>query len=617
MGRPGRKPQYDWEDKKDICYELYVEQGLNTPEIIQHFAKHFNLPESELPPPKHFQRRFKQWGFPARLKRLSAETEAAVVERTKELFVQNLPAWQILEKLREEGWDLDEYHLRNLRKKHGLLLRVGADGYQPGTESRKRKRTSGAVDGDGERAEENETNGASEAQPPSLPPEEAARRAQHMAEVQLQSDHLLQTRKRRRRIRGYGHLPPDAPGSEPRYKSETSLDECKAYLHLSNEQYIQIRDQYEAICREMGIIKMTLCVEGQWQASKDRLIRENMHLSSVLHPLQPDIDKRANALNIICMDVTKRIRDMGKTMTIAEANNILGLNPANSKEVRRLFYEILDADQFTTVVACGKEHLRELEDQWYAKSDILQQAVAGRDPQKIKAVNLLSKDVRKRYCDDQFKKDPRRRQWQRQKHYGPGPGPARPMSSQTLVPGKKRPKSTGENFDPQQASRTNSNATRKTIVPLGPAWDGQEYPGFRMTTPVDLVPQINFDLDPLLNETTHGPPWPPQPSGSASASQPAAQSVQAYFRLAPDSLLVGHHPKMWLGKLSAPKVEALHKAATSKAGAARVAKVHGIVKNEDSTEDRWLIESDDELGIYLEEVGEKATFSVLLDGGYA
>lgn len=81
----------------------------------------------------------------------------------------------------------------------------------------------------------------------------------------------------------------------PRYGSETSLDECKAFLQLSNEKYVQLRDEFEAICSEMGIIKMTLCAQGEWQAAKDRHIRENMHLASVLHPLQPDIDQRLNA----------------------------------------------------------------------------------------------------------------------------------------------------------------------------------------------------------------------------------------------------------------------------------------------------------------------------------
>jgi len=41
--------QYDWEDKKDICYQLYVEQKKSPKEIVKYFANHFGVPESEIP----------------------------------------------------------------------------------------------------------------------------------------------------------------------------------------------------------------------------------------------------------------------------------------------------------------------------------------------------------------------------------------------------------------------------------------------------------------------------------------------------------------------------------------------------------------------------------------
>lgn len=145
---------------------------------------------------------------------------------------------------------------------------------------------------------------------------------------------------------------------------------------------------------------------------------------------------------------------------------------------------------------------------------------------------------------------------------------------------------------------------------------------------------INFDLDPLLSENTHGPPWPPRPhqrepvsqSDSAVQSGPATYpdpplhpgpmggGVPAYFRLAHHSVAVGNHPRMWLGKLSTPNVNALHMAATSRSQGAKLTKVWGVVKSQDGNEDRWLVETDDELGVYLQEAGEKATFLVVLEG---
>jgi hypothetical protein len=231
---------------------------------------------------------------------------------------------------------------------------------------------------------------------PPLLPEEAARRAQRLIDLQVESDHLLQTRKRRRRVRGFGHMGPDAPGMEPRYASETSLDECKVFLSLTNDLYTQIRNEFETICRDQGITKMSLCAEGQWQASKDKLIRENPHLSSVLHPLQGNLDKKANAVNCLCMDVTKKIREMSKTITMGDANNILGLDPLQSKELRRQWYKILESDHFTTVAACGKERLEELKLQWFAQSELLSSVAAENDPQKMRAIHVLDRDTRKR-----------------------------------------------------------------------------------------------------------------------------------------------------------------------------------------------------------------------------
>lgn len=74
---------------------------------------------------------------------------------------------------------------------------------------------------------------------------------------------------------------------------------------------------------------------------------------------------------------------------------------------------------------------------------------------------------------------------------------------------------------------------------------------------------------------------------------------------------------MWLGKLTSPTMESLIANATSKAGAAAVSHISGIVKNSDGTEDSWVIETTDELEVYLSEAGEKPTFTVVLNGGYA
>jgi hypothetical protein len=47
--RVGRPPKYDWSDKRDICYKLYVEEHRSAADIARYFADHFNVPEKDLP----------------------------------------------------------------------------------------------------------------------------------------------------------------------------------------------------------------------------------------------------------------------------------------------------------------------------------------------------------------------------------------------------------------------------------------------------------------------------------------------------------------------------------------------------------------------------------------
>lgn len=578
-----------------------------------------------------------------------------MLARIKELYDQNLSSKEIQDTLNDDGWELDDYRFNSLRRRNGVLMR-GKLGYKPHPEKQK-KRKAPAADVEhqdtmgGQLASETavEANGdGAEASsvPPPMPPEEAARRAQRVAELHAESERLMQTRKRRRRLRDRGPVAADAPGMAPRYMSELSLDECKILLHLSNDVYVQTRADFEALCRENGVIKMSHCVDGVWQSMKDRLVRESAHLSAVLHPLQPDLERKTVALNCICIDTTKRMRMQEKYMTIPDANNVLGLGPVPSKELRRILYEILETNHFTTVVTCGLDFLEALRQQWYAQSDVLQAVIAENNPQKLKAIAVLDRDVRKRFNGDRAAKDPSVKQWSKSNHEGPGPAMGK-VSKQPRRSKGSTPVATSDNTAaPTQPTQDNATgrmenfntASRRSVAPVGPAWDGNLVPEYRSTTIADLVPPINFDLDPALEDLGRpktGPIWPPMSSNDAATRQadpisvsdgqyinvPSAStapvSIPAYFRLSPHSSIVGNHPRMWLGKLITQTMAAVHAAATSKAGATRVAKVHGVVKSGNETEDSWLIESDDELQVYLGEVGEKATFVVVLEAGYA
>ncbi|TKA41626.1 hypothetical protein B0A54_06514 [Friedmanniomyces endolithicus] len=598
----GRTPKndYDWDDKKDVCYQLFVVEKKSINEIITHFANHFGVAETELPSARLFRRQFTdKWHFPPRKEKRKPEDEAAIVERMRQLWEQNMLVAKMQETLDDEGWGVGLSEFQKLRRINGFTRRVN-DGAHVGASARKRKRGEAEVmeePGDQAWTVMGSSAGAtiSAYSKPGMSQGEATRRANRLAQIQFDSDNALLTRRRRRRIRNYGHLPPDAPNMAPRYNTETTLDECKAFLHLNNDMYTAIRQDYEVICRDMGIErKKTFLSNGMWQASKDRLVRENMHLSGVMHPLQPDLDRKATAVDVICSDVTKRMRDQPKRLTVADANNGLGLNPSDSKELRKMFYGILDDDQFTTRLACGDEHWNELRLIWNASSPLLQQVMAEGDPHKIRCVDVLCRDATKRRNDDYVRKGPNRREPQ-QRVSGPGPGsaraPAAAKKGKTAVTPTKPAPAVAKEPKKTPTKKVTKIHAKKSAAACALGTQAQ---------PIDAD-----RLDPALSAM----------SNPYTAVEPL--SIPVYFRLSPQSQIIGHHPRLWLGKLTARTVSAVHQAATSKAGAAQVTKVHGLIKNEDESEDSYLIEGDEELDVYLGAAGEKASFLVVLEGGYA
>lgn len=532
-----------------------------------------------------------------------------MVERIKQLWELSYRSGEIAAIMQNEGFEISELRIGRLRRKNGFTLRNEHDF----AELSKRKESSEPVPA---------TSAASEPQQAhdvfdtvhdfsglqqqhtgmfpagSLPYQEVS--GQHVAapmfataaprkrtqDLVEQSEELLQTKKRRRRLRGLGPLPADAPGMPPRYKSETSLNECKAYLQLDNERYQTLRQQFEEICNEMQIVKKTKCEAGHWESAKDRLIRENLHMNAVMHIPHPNPNEVANALEVVCSDVTKKIRVSNTRISIQDANNGLQLNPTESKHVRHLFYELLDQDGYTTKVEHGQQRWEELFQVWLTKSDVLiriqQQGI---DAQKMKYLKVLTRDAQKRLCDHRIKNDPLKRLWV-EGSYGPGPPPAKPKATKT-------PK------EPKQPK-----------VPR--AKRGQ-----------------NASLDPSLAVFAPAPPVP----------SPIPLPVEAEFRMAPESRLVGYHPKVWTGQLEKCSVPGLHKAGTGKTGAARVGKLFGIVRSGASVsqegiegieaaaegvnegEDKYLIETDNDLVAYLhtakELAGEKLVFLIELSGGYA
>ena len=188
----------------DILQRLYVEEKQTPAQIVKWFATHFNVAESEVPSARLFRRQFaEKWHFPPRTKRVSAEDEPVVVERMRQLWEQNLPVTQIRETLEDEGWELGNNEFRRIRKNHGIIRRgtLGAYDVKPkGTYSGKRKRENEQAAAEVEVTAGSSADALLALQQEStvgLTPEEAARRAERLAQLEIESEQQMVRAKHR------------------------------------------------------------------------------------------------------------------------------------------------------------------------------------------------------------------------------------------------------------------------------------------------------------------------------------------------------------------------------------------------------------------------------------
>ena len=414
---------------------------------------------------------------------------------------------------------------------------------------------------------------------------------------------------------------PADPEGPPRFPSETTIDESKAYLNMDNDLYRQVREQFQSICEEEGVLKKTIAGPDKWAEVKDRLIRENAHLQNVFwNDSQPHQqngqpskhDQKALSLDVICTDVTKRMRTLECRMTIAEAKNALSINPEESRQIRHAFYATLKADHFTSKLEAGNSHWNELKEQWIAESDLLQRILAPGDADpnhelKKKALEVLCRDVMKRHRDDQTKRDPARK---KQINTGPGPGPAPPSINSHALP---RSYSSTTNIVIRQEQHESNNQPQTQPQPLSHPSDLQIDPSLLLAANDPSVMHGHHD--------TYSPPYADPGYASASHAQAAVPApIPVYFRLHPHSSLpLGAHGKqLWLGALQVGTVAEIRSLAMREHPGTIVVRIEGVVthrggEGHSEREMVYAIDDEAELGGYLAHVaGGKVTFVVML-----
>ncbi|KAF5855462.1 hypothetical protein ETB97_009197 [Aspergillus alliaceus] len=585
---------YDWDGKRDICYQMYIKDKKALEEIMEYMKNVYQFAPSK----RAFQTQFKRWGFPS--KQNPAHKNVELVARVKQLWERNTSQRDMLRILNEEGFEIKERELMRVRAKNRWLLRV-PNGMKSQTNMQASAQLSGDDDllvlqqeiykNDGS-LNETETLPTDTVSPPSpspgISPEVLAKRKERLERLKAESAERWATRKRRRRTRGWAGLPADPPGP-PRFPSETTIDESKKHLDLDSAMYRQIRDQFQRICEDAGFIKKTIAGPEKWQEAKNKLIQQSQHLQHIFWEDPNQLDTKALALDVVCTDVTKRMRTLERRMTIAEAKNALGINPEESRQIRNAFYSTLRADHFTSKLEAGDEHWRNLKEQWIQDSELLQRILAPgpTDPghtTKLKALEVLCRDVMKRLRDDQTKRDPSR------KHSCPRIQAHSPCLGNSHIGG------TFSSGITNGISTLASQALASAPAASGDLGDLQIDPS--------LLQAAN---DPSFATTNH------RDSGHAFGYvdpllEPSTTQIPVYLRIHPQSTLHGDS-KTWVEKLTTRSVTELRQQVNARYPDVFVTKIEGMDKDENGHEISFLVDEDHELDAYLTHVqGRKASF---------
>lgn len=552
-----------------------------------------DTPANTHPSKRAFQTQFRRWGFP--LKQNPVYRDARLAARVRELWERNLPQREMLRALADEGFEIRDRELVRLRARNGWLLRNPRGDRQEGSPAATTPDEDGAAEG-------GEGDGAS----------------------------VVAPRKRRRRTRGWAGQPADPPGP-PRFPSETTIDEARLILGLDAEGYRAARAAFQRICEEAGLVKKTLAGPERWDAAKAQLVREVPRLQQGAE----GGPRGALALDVICTDVTKRMRDGDRRMTLADAKKVLGINPEEARALRAGFYRVLAGQgvQVRCKSTAGAGRWAELMGEWTGDG-----AVAGLLPgdrgsaeyrERWRALGILATDVMKRMRDERVRKEARVRKGEGAGIVvgaGTSPGGALASPGSALAsPG------TALASPPTECSADDDR------MPSMPDYDHVSplpllVPSDPLHVPVPLHPSHSALPTPpqqrLLLETPDLSLSPPQllippetpyasspyflqsPLHYAPAPAPAAP-MAVYIRLHPSSTYVPAVP-LWIATLAGRSLREVREAAAGRMGDAVCVGVEGVLRGE-AGECSVGIGGDEELGAYLAHLeGGTPTFCVTL-----
>ena len=478
-----------------------------------------------------------------------------------------------------------------------------------------------------------------------VPQEVIIKRQERQAQLIAESEERLKSRTRRRRTRFWAGLPPDEDLG-PRFPSELTLAEGIGELNLDKALYRNVRQNFEQICQAQSILKKTICGPEKWVHAKNELIGRFPELQAIFWDPSAGFigqTKKPMALDIICMDVTKRLRQAGQHISIADAKNTLGLTPEEGREVRAAFNLILREDFFTGKLDTTKEHWEELKSKWIGESPrlSLSLSIGQEDPAhqtKIKALESIARDVQKRNRDRQTRQAFPRLAFSNRKQLDANSGsgtslgskPKKPKATKSMtkptapiqLQGAKAQQAPlqGHELLQQLAQATDNHVSvapssmrdpMSTLASQALAQENQSHNQAKEYTDMQIDPSLleaaclpshqheltdygnEHDIFAELQQATSAlTPRPPKP---------------VYFRLSLTSLQkFPLAPKLWLDTLTSDvhgvgDIQTMALQKLGLAGIAAVQRIEGLGSSEGA--EKWEIGEDDELEAYLLHVG--------------
>lgn len=594
------------------------------------------------------QLQFRRWGFPARYQRVRKDDN--LVAKVKELWQRNVNQKEMHRIIvEEEGYEISARELVRLRLEHKMLLR-GRNG-DKALEAVLDKSDLG--DDQDEDDDEDDSIGIQAGSDIASPATSRDRRnadphaASSTVSAQDSPSELFPApahtfpmgkghNKPRRLTRGLSGRPRDAAGP-PRFPSELTLDESKAILRLDEEGYTAVRNLFSRLCEQAGVVKKTIAGPEQWEGLKDELVRQFPPLQAEIWRSRDNSDSKKLALDVICTDCTKRLRLKKTRITVTNAKTVLGIDPQETRELRAAFYHIVNERGVHSKTQAGPKLWNDLKNEWALQSPIIRRTLEmgsadAAHEEKLKALEMLARDVVKRRWDDALRAKKRKTN-QKTSTENATPVDRGQVPPAATFESRNRPATrhaTAVRFDVDPAPEPFDSSP---LSHLGDPNGGNQghshlissYPTHGNTfRPLQVQPHqqraqldstVGSSLQMAANGNTAFIPGkqPPHMQPHAAMPGPSSSSTAAFLRLHPASTFAAN-VTLWIATLNDHTIRELRQAATEKfSGAAACVRVEGIIKDGKGGEMPLLIDGDSELEAYLVHLnGATPTFSVQL-----